>query len=218
MPTKTLSWVSASVPAGDSLVEHIPIPEGPEIDIVKTKVTCSTDLGTSEFFIFRKTTALDADRSLATAEWPNASPFVHPIEDNAGVTAERTLGYPLPYVDESASGSTHELHVKYTNNSSVAATYTCVVTYRTTIASILPPGTFTNFNDRGLWVPVYLGAHTGSTGSEALTFNADGSVTITLAGNTNVDESSGVRVLRGILSRFKLTFDSSGILKFRVKF
>src|SRR5438552_7700418 len=207
MPTKTLSWVSASVPAGTSLVEHIPIPEGPEIDIVKTKVTCSTDLGTSEFFIFRKTAACDADRALATADWPNASPFVHPIEDNAAGTAERTLGYPLPYVDESASGSTHELHVKYTNNSSVAATYTCVVTYRLPLGGIIFPTTLTDFSDRSLWVPLY---HPKTM----LTFNTDGTLGIyNVAGNDATARSA----FAGIMSRFKLFPDSTGALKLRAK-
>jgi hypothetical protein len=209
MPTLSLSWTSASVPAGDSLVEHIAIPEGAEIEILKTKVTASTDLGTSEFFIFRKTTALDADRALATAEWPNSSPFVHPIEDNAGVTAERTLGYPLLYIDESASGSTHRLHVKYTNNSSVAATYDCVVTYRVPLGAVILPTTLTNFSDRSLWVPLY---HPKTT----LTFNADGTMSVfNVSGD---DNTTGRSAFAGIMSRFKLYPDSTGVLKIRSKF
>lgn len=217
MPTLTLSWTSASVPAGDSLVEHIAIPEGAEIEILKTKVTCSTDLGTSEFFIYRKTTALDADRALATAEWPNSSPFVHPIEDNAGVTVERTIGYPLLYIDESASGATHRLHVKYTNNSSVAATYDCVVTYRRTASSIIVPGVLSNFNDRSLWLPVTVGMP-GTGGTATVTYNSDGSVTFNTAGNTSSESGSGIRILRGMRSKFRLMLDSSSILKYRLKF
>ncbi len=205
-----LSYVSGSVGAGASVTEHKTIPAD-IIDIVKIKVTPSNASGTSEVFIYKKDTALSADLLFATKAFNNSSPLIHPIEDNAGLTAERSTGYLLRYEDLDATG---ELHIKIKNNHSVGMTYTVEITYYINPASTVINGTvanpviFTNFADRALWVPLY---HP----KVVLTFNGDGSLSVV---NQTSDSADALEAFAGIRSRFKLYPDATGVAKYRVKF
>lgn len=84
-------------------------------------------------------------------------------------------------------------------------------------SGILGPQIFTDFGGR-LFLPVYAGFAGGAGGTATMTFNPDGSVTISTLGGGVGEAGSGMRVIRGVRSRFRLMYGSDGEIRYRVKF
>ncbi len=116
------------------------------IDILKIKIEPDTEFGTSEVFLYRKSTGQLTDLAYRTRAWPNSIPLIDKLEDNQGVTSERGPATVTRYVDED---STNKLHIKIRNNHTVAVNYYCTIVYDLVASGITPSTSCTGGNPSG---------------------------------------------------------------------
>jgi hypothetical protein len=123
-------FTTATINAGASLVINHTIPSH-SIDLYKIKVVPSAGSGPSIFEIYQKGSAGASDKVYGTKAF--AGNLIDPVEDQGGgVVVERNEGFIIPYfdVDESLA-----LHIKITNQDTVAKTYTVTLIYELATAA-----------------------------------------------------------------------------------
>jgi hypothetical protein len=144
--SETLSFSVGPVDpnGGTSLVHETILAD--TIDILKIKVVPDNDFGTSEVFIYRKSTGQLTDLAYRTRAWPNSIALVDKIEDNQGVTSERGPATVTRYVNEDGD---KKLHLKIRNNHTEEVTYSCTIEYDLVASAITPAVTCTGGNPAG---------------------------------------------------------------------
>ena len=122
---RTLSFVTAEIPAGSFLDHNEGIPFN-QIDILKLKVSPSMLGGTSQVQIYERDTF--SIPNLVYGSNPFVGAEFDPVQiDNAGVVSEAVKGFIVPYTDKDMS---RELHIKLVNNDAQAKMFTVGITYR----------------------------------------------------------------------------------------
>ncbi len=121
---ETLTFTTATVGASGGVVTTSQDIKGNYINIVKIKAVPSVSGGSTEVFIYKRSTFLDADEIYSTKAFP--ANLLDPVKDNAGVITEVNEGHVLPYEDLDKA---LKLNIKIKNNHTSARTYDFTIKY-----------------------------------------------------------------------------------------
>jgi hypothetical protein len=201
---ETLSFTSASIPNGNSLVIDEAIPVN-YINVHKVKVVPSAGTGTSQVGIFKRSTALAVDCVYNTL--PFSGDLIDPVlNDGVSPPVEVNEGFLFPYED---LDNYSNLHISITNNGGLAQTYDVTIIYEQRGNPPQTIQTFIEFVDPLFWIPIYPQSALGT-----LAFNGSNQAVMTSANNT--PNAGG---FMGVASRFGLYPDpATQQIKLRAKF
>ncbi len=142
------------------------------VDIYKIKITPSGGTGTTEFWIYKAAARTAGDIIYSTAPWTDAI-FYDPIEDNAGVYAERTEGFVCRYED---TDTLLQLHCSIKNNDASARTYDIEITiddspFAANVTGV-PDNLFAEASANGLEITSHVSAQVNNATLTAAEFRA----------------------------------------------